>query len=59
MNPGRGSPAIDTEYALRHRDDADTLKVLTARGNSYSATYPSPASQSIVEPIGDRETWTT
>jgi hypothetical protein len=45
VNPGSGSPAIDTEYTYVAGTTL-TIKVLTARGNSYSATYPEPASQS-------------
>jgi len=44
VNPGSGSPNIDTEY--HYNGTTLTLKVLTARGNSYSATYPEPPSQS-------------
>src|SRR5271169_3688213 len=45
VNPGTGSPAIDTGY-LYVTGTTDTVKVITARGNSYSSTYPNPASQS-------------
>ncbi|HUI87052.1 MAG TPA: hypothetical protein VLY21_07850 [Nitrososphaerales archaeon] len=45
VNPGAGSADIDTEYVYA-AGTTDTVKVLTARGNSYSATYPEPASQS-------------
>lgn len=40
-NPGKGSPTtgtIDTGYA--YVSGTDTVKVLTARGNVFSATYP-------------------
>jgi len=45
VTPGSGSPDFDTEYAYVTGTTL-TLKVLTARGNSYSTTYPQPASQS-------------
>src|SRR5271155_3642977 len=44
LDPGVGSSAFDTGY-LYVAGTTDTVKVITARGNSYSATYPTPASQ--------------
>jgi len=45
VDAGSGSPAIDTGY-LYVAGTTDSVKVITARGNSYSQTYPEPASQS-------------
>ena len=42
VNAGKGSPTIDTEYVYVTGTTV-TLKVLTARGNVYSQTYPEPA----------------
>ena len=43
IGSGGGSPSIDTGYVYA-AGTTDTVKVLTARGNTYSATYPTPAS---------------
>ena len=45
VNPDGGSKAIDTEYQYASGTTV-TVKVLTARGNTYSATYPDSGSQS-------------
>jgi len=45
VNAGKGTVTFDTGY-LYVAGTTDTVKVLTARGNTYSATYPEPASQS-------------
>ncbi len=38
VNAGKGSPTIDTEYV--YTTGTVTVKVLTARGNTYVQTYP-------------------
>jgi hypothetical protein len=45
VNSGAGSAEIDTNYVYA-TGTTDTVKVLTARGNTYTQTYPEPASQS-------------
>ena len=44
INAGEGSPVIDTGY-LYATGTTDTVKVLTARGNAYTQTYPEAAGQ--------------
>jgi len=44
INAGQGSVAFDTKYVYT-TGTTDTVKVLTARGNTYFASYPEPASQ--------------
>ncbi len=43
IDAGKGSSTIDTGYVYTP-GTTDTLKVLTARGNTYTQTYPEPAS---------------
>ena len=43
IDAGKGSSTIDTGYVYSP-GTTDTLKVLTARGNTYTQTYPEPAS---------------
>ena len=43
IDAGKGSSTIDTGYVYA-AGTTDTLKVLTARGNTYNQTYPEPAS---------------
>ena len=45
VNAGYGSSTYDTGYVYV-AGTTDTVKVLTARGNNYAASYPEPASQS-------------
>ena len=47
VNSGQGSPVIDTGYNYV-AGTTDTVKVLTQRGNVYSATYPPTANQNSV-----------
>lgn len=42
VNLGRGSPTIDTSYT--YVSGTVTVKVLTARGNVFSSSYPLPTS---------------
>ncbi|MGH9920996.1 MAG: hypothetical protein ACRD6W_19275, partial [Nitrososphaerales archaeon] len=45
IDAGGWSPSMDTGYVYA-AGTTDTVKVLTARGNTFSGTYPSPADQS-------------
>lgn len=45
VNIGKGSATIDTGYA--YVSGTDTVKVLTARGNVFSGSYPSVASSQV------------
>ncbi len=38
VNPGKGSATVDTGYV--YVSGTDTVKIITAKGNTFSATYP-------------------
>jgi len=48
VNAGKGSAKIDTEYPYTS-GTTYTLKIITQRGNQYTATYPPTAEQNSVQ----------